>query len=115
MRIDVSPVEVDISAAVDMLDGIAERVDPGRLAAVIERVARDGMGRITGVASGATGELGRSFDLRRDGDAIAIVNTAPYARFVFRGTRHMGAQPPNVPADALARELADAIAREVFR
>jgi hypothetical protein len=115
VRVDVSPVEVDITAAVDMLDGIAERAEPGQLAAVIERVARDGMGRITGIPVGETGTLSRSLDLRRDGDAIAIINTAPYARFVFRGTRHMDAQPPNVPAEALARELADAIAREVFR
>lgn len=107
-------LEVDSARAVSMLDGIADRAGSERLEAVIERVARDGMERITGVPVGETGVLARSFDVRRDGDAIAIVNTAPYARFVFRGTRHMEAQPPTVSADVLARELAEAIAREVF-
>lgn len=115
MRVDVPPIEVDVTAAVAMLDGIAERAAPGHLEGVIERVARDGMSRISGVPVGETGDLARSFDLRRDGDSIAIVNTTPYARFVFRGTRYMEAQPPSIPADALARELAADIAREVFR
>jgi hypothetical protein len=113
-RIDVSPVEVDIAAAVAMLAGIEERATSSRLVDLAERAARDGLAGITGVPRD-TGELAGSFDVRRDGDVVEIVNTAPYARFVFRGTRHMDAQPPNVPVDLIARQLAADVAREVFR
>lgn len=114
-RIDVLPVDVDITAAVGMLDGIAARAAPGHLEGVIERVARDAMSRIVPGLAADSGELRRSVELQRRGNAIAIVATAPYARFVFRGTRYMSAQPPDVPADQIARELAADIAREVFR
>lgn len=106
-------VEVDARAATAMLDGMAERASAKQLQAAIERVARDAMGRISSVPRGATGALQGGFDLRARGDAIVIVNTAPYARFVFRGTRHMDARPPDVHADQIARELAQAITREV--
>ena len=114
-RIDVVPVEVDVAAALRMLEGITERASGARLSRLIERAAQGALGRISGVPVGPTGDLARGFAVRVRGDtAIDIVNTEPYARFVFRGTRYMDAQPPNVPADALARELAAAVAREVF-
>jgi hypothetical protein len=113
-RTDVLPVDVDVTAAVRMLDGIATRASGARLASILSRSAADAVSRIGSIAED-TGELRRSIQVRARSDSLVeIVATAPYARFVFRGTRYMDAQPPNVPADALARALADAVAREVF-
>ena len=112
MRID--RIDFDVADALTMLEAISGRAAPARLDAVVERVAADASGRITGVPVGETGDLSRGFTIQRRGNAVAIVNTVPYARFVFRGTRFMDAQPPQVNTEAIARDLANAVAREVF-
>jgi ABC-type amino acid transport substrate-binding protein len=112
--VQVDAIDFDVRDALTMFEAIAGRAAPARLDAVVERVGADASGRITGVPVGETGALSRGFTIRRRGDVVEIVNTVPYARFVFGGTRFMDAQPPNVPAAQIARDLANAVAREVF-
>ena len=101
---------IDSSAAEAMLDDIASRA--GQLDSVLEREAETARQTVTGIPVD-TGQLARSVQVRLTQDGAEIVATAPYARFVFRGTRHMAAQPPQV--GYTAGQLADAVAREVIR
>jgi hypothetical protein len=69
------------------------------------------------VPVGETGDLAASVR----GVGTRIIATArndagvPYGRFVFGGTRYMAPRPPSVPADAIARILADEVGRVIFR
>jgi len=103
-------VEVDASAVVDMLDQLAARA--GGADAIAYREAQAALSSI-GAVPVDTGELAGSFAARRDADGATIVNTTPYARYVFGGTRHLAARPPTL--GYTAAELAGRVTEEVFR
>lgn len=46
-------------------------------------------------------------------DGFELGTTVPYARYVFRGTRYMSAQPPTVDEAAIAHYAADRITQEL--
>ena len=103
-------VVVDTTAAASMLERIAQRASQS-MAPALERAARHAP--VTGIPVD-TGKLAASPRVRVEGDEALIVSDVPYARFVFRGTRHMAARPPTVNTAALAHAAADEVAREVF-
>ena len=103
-------VTVDTTATAGMLERIAQRAE-ANLAPALERAARGAP--VTGIPVD-TGKLAASPRVRIEGDEALIVSDVPYARFVFRGTRHMPARPPHINTSALARAAADEVAREVF-
>lgn len=104
-------IHVDTSRVTRMLDRIATQARETRPA--VERAADDAMRGISGVPVD-TGELAASFSIRVRGDVVQIVNSAPYARFVFGGTVNMEAQPPQLPSD-VAQRLAREVASEVLK
>jgi hypothetical protein len=97
------------------LRGVGERAED--LTRVMETEARWAQQHTTGVPS-ATGRLAASVAggtdsvLEADAEGYVIGSSVPYARFVFRGTRYMDAQPP-VPPPAAADHAARAISREL--
>jgi hypothetical protein len=112
--VQVDAIDFDVRDALTMFEAISGRAAPARLDRIVEQVGRDAAGHVSGVPVGETGDLARGFTVRRRGNNVEVVNTVPYARFVFGGTRFMDAQPPSVNAEAIARDLANAVAREVF-
>jgi hypothetical protein len=107
-------VEVNGDAAVRMLERIREGL---RFTQAVYRSAQEGAGMVSDIPRGATGALSGSIRAVRGSSntTAQIVSDVPYARFVFRGTRHMTARPPDVHADQLARILADEITRDIFK
>jgi hypothetical protein len=106
-------VEVNGDAAERMLARIQDGL---RFTQATYRVAQDGVAQIGAIARD-TGALAGSLRAKRTSSPTMslIVSDVPYARFVFRGTRHMAAQPPDVPTEALASELVREINREIFK
>lgn len=70
-----------------------------RQAPIMESTARRAADQINGIPV-RTGQLAASVDVLVSGNYGFVVGTrgVRYARFVFRGTRHMAARPPRVPA-----------------
>jgi len=61
-----------------------------------------------------TGRLAASIEVLDTSDhGFDVGSRVPYARFVFGGTKYMDARPPRVNTDAIARNTADAINREL--
>lgn len=58
---------------------------------------------------GVTGGAESTLDVSNDG--FQIGTSVPYARFVFAGTRHMSAQPPQIPE--IATRVATAISNDL--
>jgi len=91
-----------------------------RLKPVMSNVADFAERQITGVPID-TGRLARSIrggseQLRRITDqGFDLGSTVDYARFVFRGTKHMRAQPPKINTDAISRRAATDINKEIER
>lgn len=109
-------VSVEVNG--DAADRMLARIQDGlRFTQATYRVAQEGVAQIGGIPRGATGQLAGSLRAKRTSSPTMslIVSDVPYARFVFRGTRHMAAQPPDVPTAALASELAREINREIFK
>ena len=77
--------------------------------------------QITPTHHNRTGALTRSLygggDQLRDiyDSGFRLGTTVDYARFVFRGTKHMKAQPPRVNTNAIARDAARRINQELER
>jgi hypothetical protein len=110
---------VDISVDTRAVEAMLERIgSPRDLSGAVERAAEIGAGMITGIPVGETGDLANSMHgtpgRSPSRNSALIVSDVPYAPFVFGGTRYMDAQPPTVPADAIASVLADEIHRELF-
>ena len=88
------------------------------LHAPLEREARRAAESVTGVAD-RTGKLAaeikhpRNRELRDDGFDIGVGTF--YGHMVFKGTSHSPAEPPTVPAQAIARDTARAIADYIVR
>ncbi len=68
--------------------------------------------RVSGVPV-RTGRLAASVELLDADDYGFVVGSrVPYARFVFRGTKYMSAQPPRVPSDT-GKRTAYALSRGI--
>jgi hypothetical protein len=113
MATSVTVTGADVAAR--RLRGIGKRASEQRL--TFEREARDAQRRIRGVPVD-TGALARSVrggagTVRKVNDRGYVIGTSvPYAHFVFNGTKHMPAQPPDVPND-LGRRAAQRISSDL--
>jgi len=106
-----APISMDTSAAVRMFEQLAAR--GGEIPATVQQVANET--RVTGIPV-RTGALASSPRVERTTDGAQIVSDVPYALYVFHGFTHVGgtqvaARPPQLDGP----DLAEAIARELFR
>lgn len=95
-------VETDSRAAERMLTNLGNAAHEQK--PVMARMAQDTAKRITGIPVD-TGALEQSVGVLLAEAHGFVVGTkgVPYARYVFRGTRYVSAQPPKVPSDVGAR------------
>jgi hypothetical protein len=107
MKLEVS---VDTSAAAGMFDRLKQQATQTAGGAV-ERAGQEALGTVSGVPVD-TGALASSLRVESEGTTARIVSDVPYAKYVFYGTRHMEASPPQLDYDAA--QLAEHIARELF-
>jgi hypothetical protein len=62
-----------------------------------------------------TGALAGSIVVIDSGDwGFVLGSHVPYARYVFKGTRYVDAQPPKLPP-SMERDTADALSRSIVR
>ena len=81
--------------------------------AAMRQSARATVREISGIPV-ATGRLERSVTVLAANDTgFDVGSRVPYARHVFDGTEHMPARPPKVNADAVARDTAERISRDL--
>jgi hypothetical protein len=102
-------VEVDTSAAERMFDRLKQQAT--QLGGAVERAGQEALGTVSGVPVD-TGALASSLYVKSEGTTARIVSDVPYAKYVFYGTRHMEANPPQLGYDAT--RFAEHIARELF-
>lgn len=114
-------VGVETEAVARMVDELHERAGAVAVNDAVERAANRAKAMISGIPRGATGDLASGLQVRTARSAqetrsirIPIVNTVRYARYVFEGTVHMDARPPNVPAGQIGAILEREIESAVF-
>jgi hypothetical protein len=103
-------VTLDTSRVEAMLERIVEHVRANFTEIVLD-VAEQGARQVTGIPrdTGALADSVHATPGRRPSpNSALIVSDLEHARFVFARQR------PTLPAGALARELADRVARQVF-
>jgi hypothetical protein len=107
-------ITADTTAATRMFDRLAAQSSSERIDPVLQREAEKAAASITGIPVD-TGRLAASPRVRMTDDGAEIVSDVEYAGYVFRGTRHphRPPRPPTLRYDA--RQLGDAVGREVFQ